>query len=361
MKEQHRRPRFLNNWSAFLLAVILAVALAAVAFIPTSYYVIRPGSAIALQPMVTVEGGEKREKGVLMLTTVRMGPTTVLTYLLAKADPYADLMNVRDIHSPNETDQQYERQQLEVMKDSQEKAEIVAFKKAGVLFKVKNEGAMVMETIPGMPAEKIFKVADDIIAVDGQPVTTAQELLKALQGRKIGETVKIEFLRDNQSRSVTVALQKLPTAPGQPARAGLGIYAPATKRTVELSRKVTIHSDQIGGPSAGMMFTLEILNQLQKTDLTKGYRIAGTGEIFEDGTVGRIGGIQHKVQASDKEKADIFFAPNDIVPPGSGLLPNYVEAKQAADKLKTKMKIVPVRTIDDALRYLHSLPPKTNG
>ena len=82
-------------------------------------------------------------------------------------------------------------------------------------------------------------------------------------------------------------------------------------RTLIVHPKVTVHSDEIGGPSAGFMFSLEIYNQLTKEDLTKGYKIAGTGTISTDGTVGKIGGIEQKVVAADKAGAEIFFAPNE--------------------------------------------------
>ncbi|MNP27216.1 Lon protease [compost metagenome] len=97
------------------------------------------------------------------------------------------------------------------------------------------------------------------------------------------------------------------------------------------------------------MFTLEIYNQLTPGDLSKGYRVAGTGTMAEDGTVGPIGGVQFKIVASDREKAEIFFVPED----------NYKDAKAKADAIGTQMKLVPVKTVDDALDYLNGLSVKT--
>jgi PDZ domain-containing protein len=97
---------------------------------------------------------------------------------------------------------------------------------------------------------------------------------------------------------------------------------------------------------------LEIYDQLRtEVDLTKGYQIAGTGTIALDGTVGRIGGIQHKVVAADNAGAEIFFAPDD--PPNEHS--NYREALKAAERIGTSMKIVPVKTIQEALDYLEKL------
>ncbi|WP_347177868.1 S16 family serine protease [Sporosarcina thermotolerans] len=98
-----------------------------------------------------------------------------------------------------------------------------------------------------------------------------------------------------------------------------------------------IHTAEIGGPSAGLMFTLQIMNQLMDEDLTKGYNIAGTGEMLADGTVGRIGGADFKVIAADREGIEIFFAPDDylsdqVINANPGIKTNYQEAVKMAEK-----------------------------
>ena len=102
------------------------------------------------------------------------------------------------------------------------------------------------------------------------------------------------------------------------------------------------------------MFSLEIYNQLMKEDITKGYNIAGTGSINEQGEVGRIGGVKQKVIAAEQAKADIFFAPNEFGSPTS----NYQEALEVANQLNVKIKIVPIDTFDEALEYLNNLEAK---
>ena len=118
--------------------------------------------------------------------------------------------------------------------------------------------------------------------------------------------------------------------------------------------EVTVHSDEIGGPSAGFMFSLEIYNQLTKEDLTKGYKIAGTGTISSDGTVGKIGGIEQKVVAADKAGAEIFFAPNGNDEKDS----NYHHAILTAKDIHSNMEIVPINTFDEAIDYLEKLEMK---
>ncbi|WP_010301791.1 S16 family serine protease [Kurthia senegalensis] len=145
---------------------------------------------------------------------------------------------------------------------------------------------------------------------------------------------------------------------------GLGIAFDDSK-SIKTTPDVMIHSEDIGGPSAGLMFTLEIIDQLTTGDLTKGYNIAGTGEMNEDGTVGRIGGIDKKVVAAHDAGVDIFFAPDDDVSEYQKLAPkahiqsNYDEAKASAKENNiTNMKIVPVKNVEDALDYLEALKAK---
>jgi PDZ domain-containing protein len=134
---------------------------------------------------------------------------------------------------------------------------------------------------------------------------------------------------------------------------GLGISLDDYTRVITVPQ-VSIDSEQIGGPSAGLMFSLEIYNQLTKGDLTKGYQVAGTGTIDEDGKVGPIGGIGQKIVAADKSGADIFFAPNE----SGALHSNYQDALIAAKDIGTKMKIVPVDRFEDAVTYLEQLKEK---
>lgn len=338
--------------------ILLLLIISVLSFVPTQYYILRPGSAMALGPMVTVSGGQKDAKGSFLLTTVKMGPASVIGYLYAKVDPYSDLLDTNLVHSPHESDEEYNQREIETMKDSQLTAEVIAFQKAGLPVQVKNMGAIVMQIIPDMPADQVLKVGDVITKVNGKTVTTAQDLLIALSGRKVGDQVQLEWTRNGQPMKANIPLEKLPTTT-KDTRAGIGVSSPITKREVKLPNQVTIQSQNIGGPSAGLMFTLEIMNQVSKTDLTKGYRIAGTGEMLQDGNIGRIGGIEHKIIAAAEEDVDIFFAPNDHLPLGVKDRTNYEEAVEVAKKINTDMKIVPVSTVDDAIKYLEKLQPKS--
>lgn len=137
---------------------------------------------------------------------------------------------------------------------------------------------------------------------------------------------------------------------GTAVRPGFGVTIAAVQKVKpkEQGKAVSFVDTNVGGPSAGLMFTMEIYNRLTPGDLTKGHRVAGTGTIDAEGVVGAIGGVKHKIVAADREGAEIFFVP----------VKNYDEAKTKADKIGTSMKLVPISTLDEALKYMEELPVK---
>lgn len=335
---------------AFFLFLLIIVALF---YIKLPYYVTYPGDAEPLDDMITVEDGHT-EKGDFMLTTIRLGKASVIQYIVALFNKYHMLYPEHQIKRDWESDRDYDHRQLKIMENSQQLSTIVAFRLANEPIQVQNEGVVVSGTIENMPADEKLQVGDVIVAVDEKPIHEAGELLHYLKDKKEGEVVQLTVVRDEKERSVQLSIEKFPekyATNKDEAQYGIGIVGPVTKTIVKTEKEVTFDTDNIGGPSAGLMFTLEIYSQLSDEDITKGYKIAGTGEIFEDGKVGAIGGIHQKVVAAHKAGADIFFAPV------SGN--NYEDAKEAAIDIKTKMKIVPINHVREALDYLEKLEPKS--
>jgi PDZ domain-containing protein len=333
------------------LLVLFIFALGILMYLPTPYYVTRPGSAIELAPMIEVEGGKKDEAGAFMLTTVRMGEANPFWYLYAKLSPEAELIEKEQVLNSGETNEDFTKRELAVMENSQKIAEAVAFRLAGYDVRIEKQGVWVMGTLEQMPAKNVLQVGDVITAVDGKQTLETKDLLHYLAKKRVGDTVEVTFLRDGKTEKAKLTLAKLPGSDTP----GIGIR-PENKQRIVVPKNVTISSRGIGGPSAGLMMTLEIYDQLNKEiDLTRGYRVAGTGTISADGTVGRIGGIDHKVVAADKAGAEIFFAPDDHT---EGLVSNYQEALETAKRIGTSMRVVPVKTVDDAVAFLKALPPK---
>jgi PDZ domain-containing protein len=325
----------------FILAFILS-------FYPLPYYITKPGMAQELSPIIEVEGGYE-EKGSFMLTTVRMGKATPLTYALAHVQDFQEIYPVEDIRQKGESDQDYTYRQLHMMETSKEAAISVAYRYARKEVKFQNHGVFIMGIVPGMPAEEILKVGDRVYKVDKQKIETSEEFVAYVTNKKAGDEVHIQFERDGKTQE---ALVKIAPFPNMKGRVGLGITL-VTDREISVEPPIEMNTEEIGGPSAGLMFSLEIYNQLTKKDMTSGYEIAGTGTIDDEGRVGRIGGISQKVVAAANSGAEIFLAPNEEGEKGS----NYQEALAAAEKIDTEMKVVPIDTFEEAVQYLENLKP----
>ncbi|MCM3667638.1 PDZ domain-containing protein [Mesobacillus maritimus] len=333
------------------LLLIFTILLFASSFYYLPYYVSKPGMAKELEPIIEVDGGYD-EEGSFMLTTIRMGRANVYAYILAKLDEYSEIHPVEDIRAENETDEEYTMRQLHMMDTSKTSAIEVAYKKAGLPIEYDYKGVYVLQVIPGMPAEGKLTVGDRIIEIDGQRFSSSKEFIDYVSSKQEGDQLTFTAETDGSKREVDIKLQKFDETS---ERVGIGISLVDDKE-IKVQPSIEMDTDEIGGPSAGLMFSLEIYNQLSKTDLTKGYAIAGTGTISTDGTVGRIGGIEQKIVAADKAGADYFLAPNEEGAADS----NYQIALKTAKDIKTSMEIIPVNTFDDAVEFLENLPAKTS-
>lgn len=332
--------------------VYFAIAVIAALFLSTyqmPYYIYKPGGADALDPIVSVDGGTK-SRGDMHLVTVSGGQATPIQYAWAKILPHYEIMPLDKVMPKGITDEEYLMRQLQMMESSQEASTVVAYKAANKYIDITYAGVFVASIVKGMPADGKLKIGDQITAIDGKVINDAEELVAYVDNKKQGDTISLEIIRDEEQLTQNMALQ---TFPEDKDKAGIGI-ALVTDRDVEVEPEVKFSSGNIGGPSAGLMFSLEIYDQLTKADLTKGYQIAGTGEIDYSGNVNRIGGIDKKVIAADREGCDFFFAPNENGASGS----NYELAKKTAEEIGTDMKVIPVDTFGDALRYLEKLEPK---
>ncbi|KAA6453609.1 SepM family pheromone-processing serine protease [Bacillus swezeyi] len=330
-----------------LLIIIIGAALS---FVKLPYYITEPGEATELNPLIKVDNGYS-EKGSFSLMTVKVGPANPLTYMWAKVRPYHEILPEYNFKQEGESDQEYMKRQLQMMRDSQENAMIAAYKRAGKEVTYSFDGVYAMSVVPGMPAEGKIEAGDKIKKADGKTFQSAESLVRYIESKKAGHTVKIVIERDKKEKTYDM---KLKPFKDDPTRAGLGVSL-ITDRDVKVKPEVKMDIENIGGPSAGLMMSMEIYNQLTKEDETKGHHIAGTGTIDDEGKVGPIGGISQKIVAADQAGADIFFAPNEGGKKGS----NYEEAVETAKDIKTDMKIVPVDTMDDAIEYLEEKAKNT--
>lgn len=338
----------------FIVIIVLALGL-----YPMESYISKPGGAYELEPFVEVDGGDQDDKGTLSLLTIALAKATPLTYAFAKMTDSQKIYKVDEIRQKDEDEKEYNVRQLKLMSNSQFNAISVAFDRANKPYTVTNNGIFIFNVVDESAADGVLEAGDKILQMDEMDDLTEESIRSYLANKAEGDIIRLKVERDGSKLDKEVTLKSIPGVLETPA---IGISYTADKK-VETTPAVHINSEDIGGPSAGLMFTLEILNQLLPEDITKGYKIAGTGEMREDGTVGRIGGIDLKVIAADNKDMEIMFAPDDEIDPAilannPDLTSNYEEALKSARKIGTKMKIVPVKTIDDALAYLEQLEPK---
>lgn len=350
----------LKNKHYLSLLIIFLVAIG-INFYPLEKYVMKPGNAYDVEQFITVKNGDTDDEGSFSLMTVSIGKATPVSYLIAKLSKHQEIMEVEEVRQQGEDDEEYQVRQLKLMSDSQFNALYVAFTKANKPFTVSYKGVYVLNILDGGAADKILKPGDIVTEVDDEVIQRQNQLVDLLATKKKGDVVKIVIERDEKLLAEEIKLKEIP---GSDGRIGLGITFGESK-TIKTDPSVKADTEKIGGPSAGLMFTLEILNQLLDEDLTKGYHIAGTGEMKENGEVGRIGGVDKKVVAAHRKDIEIFFVPDDEITDemrkyNPNIRSNYEVALETAKEIGTTMKIVPVKTIDDALEYLDALEPKSN-
>ncbi len=355
---QRKLTRFGN--SLMLILLILIIGTLILRFIPTNYVVYTPGPAAEVAPMVKAQpSGE--DNGRFLLTAVYQTYPSLYRYLQLKLDPYAEFHKREEVFVEGETQEQYNSRQQINMLGSQSNAILAVYETLGISYQYQDEGLYVQSVLQDYPAAEVLQAWDRIEAVDGQKVLSYEELRQHLQSKRAGDVIEVTYIRNSARYTAEIELRQLPQTDqaeeGEPS-VGLGVTLIVMRNVVpdDERYRVEINAENIGGPSAGLMFALEIYNRFVPEDISKGYTIAGTGEISPQGQVGVIGGISHKVIGADRSGADIFFAPADYVDEQRGIyIANYSEAVKTAERIGSKMKIVEVSSLTDALNYLEQL------
>lgn len=317
-------------------------------FYRLDYYVTVPGTAETIDKnMLKVEHGYENEGSYNLVTVyVDRKRANIYRYLWAKYDqnPYTKLLKTQYIKGPDENEREREINRLDYMATAQEKAIYVAFKKAGLQPELEHIGLHLLNIMSEMPASNVLKPGDIVTKVSGKKIKTFTDLKNSIKDTNYGDVINMTVLRNDKMKQVEVPIGRMPKKYNEEQPPGLGVISPRPKIKVTIDKEVTFNTEDIGGPSAGLMMTLALYEQLDEQDLSNGRKICGTGTIGLDGKVGPIGGIKQKVVASDKSNCDIFFAPTAHS--------EDVAARAAGKDIGTKMKIVPVTNFNEAVRYL---------
>lgn len=295
------------------LVVVLAVGLS---FIHPPYAIYEPGpvtntlEATDGTPVVTVRGARTYPtSGALDFTTVYVSggpgaPVDGWDVLRAWADPAAEVVPRAEAFPPGASQDEIAEINTKEMANSQQEAIAVALRGLG---RTVDEHVVVDAIEKGAPALGALEAGDRITAVDGRRVRTRVEAIRAIRARRVGATVRLSVVRDGTDRVVRV-----PTVGARVSGGGevpvIGVIL-APRFTFPFD--VTIDAGEVGGPSAGMMLSLAVRDVLTPGAMTGGKQIAGTGTISERGSVGPIGGIEHKLVGARRAGAQWFLAPAD--------------------------------------------------
>jgi PDZ domain-containing protein len=330
--------------TALVVAVVLLICLFGVATLaPVPYVVMSPGvtentlGAFNGHPVVVINGHKTYPtSGHLNMTTVAVTSADVslrLPQVLSAWFSNDEIVLPRDvIYPPNQSVQQVQQQNTQEMVDSQSSAVVAGLHEAGV----RNFKVTIASIVKGAPAEGVLQAGDQLTSINGTPVSTAAQVAAAVSRLTPGSTVTIGLVRAGTAKTVTVQTEKSTTDPSQ-ARIGIEVQdTPPFTVDIRLGQ-------QIGGPSAGLMFSLAIYDKLTPGSLTGGRFIAGTGTIDLDGKVGEIGGIQQKIIGAYNAGARYF-----LVPAG-----NCSEATGAP--VASNIDLIRVATLDQAVNALDAL------
>jgi PDZ domain-containing protein len=324
------------------LAGVLLITLGVLYLTPSSDYILLPDRAHPVAPLVRVEGGKQpKGPGEIYFVDVFERRASELESIFPWLHSGATLVPAKLLVPPGESDQAARQADLRAMQVSQQTAAAVALRRLGYKVTARPSGVVVDAIELESHAAGVLHANDVITAVNGVETKTIPALRKVLADVKAGQTVTLQVHRGSQVLTLKVKTIADPLTKG---RAIVG-FTPNQAATIHLPINVQIDAGNVGGPSAGLAFTLELLAQLGH-DPTHGYKVAATGQINLDGSVSAIGGVKQKTYGVRDAGADVFLVPVD-----QG---NAATAKRYAGALK----IIPVRSVAQAVRALAKLPPK---
>ena len=321
--------------------VVAAVALL-LYIIPSNEYIFLPDKARPLAPYVTVKGERAdRDGGGIYYVAVEVKKASLLEKLFPGLREGSTLVPAAAVVSPGQSDQQHQRQEIQAMAQSQEIGAAVALKQFGYRVPIKSPGTVIADVNPNGPSAGKLRANDAIAAVDGQATPSLPALRRQITKHRPGQSVSLTVRRDGAVHTVDV---KTAPDPQDKKRSIIGVLTSCALQTPsKISLPVPVHIDlgQVGGPSAGLAFALDVAEKLGH-DVDRGHKVVASGEMCLDGSVLPVGGLKQKTIGAKRAGADVF-----LVPAG--------ENAQEARRYAGNMRVIPVHTYRQALRALATL------
>jgi PDZ domain-containing protein len=318
------------------LVVVFAVPVPYVALLPgPTYNTLGP---LHGKPVIQIKGQRTfPASGHLNMVTVSYiggpgsnPPFNIVAAIQAWLSPHDAVVPQQELFPTGKTRQQVVKQDTLQMVDSQQTAEAAALCQVGIKFTTTDT---VASTIAGMPAAGRLHRGDVITAVDGKPVTCRSSAASMITARPVGHLVVLTVRRGQSDHNISL---RTASYRGQPV---IGVHV---RESFKFPFQVKINIGNVGGPSAGLMFALAIIDKLTPANLTGGTFVAGTGEITVNGAVGPIGGIQQKMAAARTAGATVFLAPAGNCSDTAGAVP-------------AGLRVVKVSTLRGAFAALNAL------
>ncbi len=319
----------------FLITLILVTI---ILNIPLNYYITIGGGISNISKRVEVED-KYESKGSFNLSYVTQLDGNIMTCALSYIIPSWERENADNYkYNIEESTSDIEFRSKIDLKSANSTAIYWAYTLAGKEVKEKTRNLYVIGT--SSDYDTSLKVKDEILSIDGNHYDDVMEYVNYIQTKSKDDIIKVKVIRNKKEKEVETKIYE---------KDGVKLIGVVLHNYIQYDTnpkiKVKFKSRE-SGPSAGLITTLEIYNQLTKKDITKGLKIAGTGTIQPDGTIGEIGGIEHKVKGAASAKADIFLSPGGD---------NYKDVVKYAKEKKLKIKIIKVESIEDALEKLEKI------
>ena len=320
---------------AYVLAglVVVVVTALVLTMVPSDHYIVLPDKARPTDPLVRIPGEESQDEEDIYMVDVRIGRANLLERLFPGIQEGADLLPERAVNPEGVSDRQRRQSSLNDMSRSQLIAITVALRELGREVAVTESGAEVVLVQPDSPADGVLEVGDVIVEAEGREVDSIQDLQRALADVEPGQEVELTVQRGDERVQVTSGTR---AAPDDPDRAVMGVQVQDALE-FEFPVDIEIDAGAIGGPSAGLAFALDIVDELGE-GIDRGRKVVATGELTLDGQVLPIGGVKQKAIGARDAGADIFLVPDA----------NFEDAREAVDDLE----IIPVSSFDEALSVL---------
>lgn len=347
---RRRRAALVVALVLFMLCLVLAGRL------PVGYTIFSPGPTVNVlgkstgKPIVEITGHRSYPDtgGLRLVTIIPTGPQDQVSLahaVLAWADPDDDVYPTRAVYPTAISDAGEQQQDAEEMASSQDDAIAAALRALHIAY---HPVVKVAAIEPKSPAAGKLHGGDVIQTVNGRRTTTPNEVVGAVRDLPPGTTVHVTVKRGPKTLTAAVTTEALGTKGKTAKQSRVGVEV---AETYQFPFHIALHlNSNIGGPSAGLMFSLGVYDELTPGSLTKGHVIAGTGEIDSTGHVGEIGGIRQKIVGAQRDGAQLF-----LVPAG-----NCAEAVTAHyDHSKTRL--VKVKTMEGALSAIREWTADTRA